>query len=154
MKVTVSGIDHALQTVQKYIGLDKRMEEVARRLCEIAEPIISTTHGGHARVYQEPVENGYKIVAEGEDVLFIEFGSGNKAGSEKDKYNEVPSVVYPGSWSEAHGGEYAKTGGYPNGYWHFGGRVYQETQPHPSFYYAYQAMVQELPNIVREVFGK
>lgn len=151
--ITVTGVERAVRTLEK-LDMRSKLALFAERLCkEVGEPIIKATHGNHAQVYSEPTPEGYQIVAEGSEVLFIEFGTGNATGDEADKYDEVPVVVRPGSWSEAHQGEYYRTGGYPIGYWHFGNNVFTETPPHPSFYDAYQEMVQAIPRIAKEVFN-
>ena len=147
MKIQVTGLDRIMQRVNRYLDIEKKLDEVARRLCEIGEPIIRDTHGHHADVRTEPIDHGYKIVAEGKDVLFIEFGAGDKAGAERDKYVAVPDVVRPGSWSETHAQQYSTYG-----FWIFGGRTYTETPPHPSFYEAYEARVLALPEIAKDVF--
>lgn len=152
MEIEVSGVAEALQKIAKFADADKKLSEVARRLCQIGEPIINQIHGNHSSVWTEPYSGGYKIIAEGEDVLFIEFGAGDAAGSENGKYDAVPVVAYPGTWSEAHQGEYWKTGGPGQGHWHFGGVEYTELPPSPAFYYAYEYMCQNLPRIVKEVF--
>ena len=152
MNITVSGIDHAIKTIEKYADMDRKLAELAERLCQIGEPIIRQIHGNHSSVWTEPTANGYRIVAEGEDVLFIEFGAGEDAGSDNGKYDAVPSVAKPGTWSEAHQGEYWRTGGPGKGHWHFGGREINTVPTSPAFYYAYEAMVQNLPRIAEEVF--
>lgn len=147
MNITVTGIDHALKTLEKYANLDDKLAELAKRLCEIGEPIIKQIHGNHSAVWSEPTANGYRIVAEGEDVLFIEFGAGDAAGSENALYDAVPSVARPGSWSETHAQMYSRYG-----FWVFAGRKMTEVPPSPAFYYAYEYMVQNLPRIAEEVF--
>ena len=150
MKFTYSGIEHAIQTLHRYDDLDGKAREIADRLCKIGEPIIRQVHGHHAdNIETVPTDNGYKIVAEGEDVLFIEFGAGDAAGSANANYDRVPSVARPGSWSEKHAQMYSRYG-----FWVFGGHIYREVQPTPAFYYAYEYMVQNLPMIAREVFGR
>ena len=152
--IQFSGISHALKTVQRFSDVEEKMQEIAERLCAVGEPIIKQIHGNHAVVKTEKTAKGYKITASGEDVLFIEFGAGDAAGSENANYKAVPASARPGSWSEAHGGQYAltkKTGG--QGYWFFGGHLYTEVKPSPAFYYAYEYMLQSLPQIAREVFG-
>lgn len=149
ISISVSRTGDALERVQKLLDVKARVAEVAKRLCEVGEPIIRATHGNHARVWTEPTENGYKISAEGEDVLFIEFGTGDRAGVLSPWYDEVPAEARPGSWSETHAQQYST-----NWYWYFGGQRYEYTEPHPAFYDAYQAMVEALPQIAQEVFGK
>lgn len=149
MQITVAGLNGAIKSINKLLNIDAKCEEIAKRLCEIGEPIIRQVHGNHAMVWTEPSDHGYKIVAEGEDVLFIEFGAGNAAGSTAGLYDDVPSVVRPGSWSETHAKQYVMYGN-----WWFGGVAYVEVVPTPAFYYAYEYMVQNLPQIAQEVFAK
>ena len=154
MRVTVSGLDNIRNAVNRLLNVQDRVLAVARRLCEVGEPIIRQTHGHHAFIQIIDNGNGYSLSAEGTDILFIEFGTGDRAGIYSTLYDQVPVVVRPGSWSEAHGGEYAATGGYGRGFWHFGGLEYHYTEPHPAFYDAYQAMVQALPRIAQEEFNR
>lgn len=131
---------------------ESKLKEIAERLCKIGEDVIRQVHGNHARVYTEPTKSGkgYRIVAEGEDLLFIEFGAGDAAGSENALYDAVPEEAHPGTWSRNHPPHmYARYG-----FWVFAGKIYREVQPTPAFYYAYEAMVQNLPLIAREVFGR
>ena len=138
-----------LHRVQQLSDLDRKVKEVAERLCQIGEPIIRQVHGHHAdRIETVPTRNGYKIVAEGQDILFIEFGAGDAAGSENALYDAVPPEAHPGTWSMNHAQMYSRYG-----FWVFGGQIYREVQPTPAFYYAYEYMVQNLPRIAREVFG-
>ena len=86
MQISVSGIDRIKERIAKYADLSAKCAELAKRLCEIGEPIIRAAHGGHAVVVAEPTENGYVIRAEGEDILFVEFGAGDATG--------IMAVVY------------------------------------------------------------
>lgn len=147
MAVTQSG--NMRGWINRMLHLREKVEEVAQRLCKVGEPIIQATHGNHARVWSEPTKNGYKVCAEGEDILFIEFGTGLKAGQDAHLYDEVPSVVGEGTWSATHAKMYSTWG-----FWVFAGEIYYYTEPHPAFYYAYQAMVEALPQIAQEVFSK
>lgn len=149
MEVTITGIDSMINTVNRFLNIDERLDRIAKRLCEVGEPIIRQTHGHHAKVWYEQTSTGYRIVAEGQDILFIEFGAGDMAGTTVILYDQVPAVVRPGSWSETHAQQYST-----QGFWFFGGKMYRETVPHPAFYYAYQAMVQALQQIATEEFQK
>lgn len=150
MQITVNGVMHTIQAIKKYSDLDRKLQEIAERLCKIGEPIISQIHGHHAtRIWTEATKNGYKICAEGEDLLFIEFGAGDAAGRDAGLYDKVPSKVRPGSWSETHKQMYSRYG-----FWVFGGQLLHEVPPSPAFYYAYEYMVQNLPRIAQEVFSR
>lgn len=152
MEITVNGLgglQRMLHRVQQLSDLDRKVKEVAERLCQIGEPIIRQVHGNNAdRIETVPTKNGYKIVAEGQDILFIEFGAGDAAGSENANYDAVPWEAQPGTWSMNHAQMYSRYG-----FWVFGGQIYREVQPTPAFYYAYEYMVKNLPMIAREVFG-
>ena len=147
MAVTQSG--NMRGWINRMLHLRENVEEICKRLCKVGEPIIQATHGNHARVWSEPTESGYKVCAEGEDILFIEFGTGLKAGQDAHLYDEVPGVVGEGTWSATHAKMYSTWG-----FWVFAGEIYYYTEPHPAFYYAYQAMVEALPQIAQEVFSK
>lgn len=149
MNISISGVERILERIKRLSDLDARCAEIAKRLCEIGEPIVKQVHGNHASVWSEPTKNGYKVVAEGEDVLFIEFGAGDAAGSENSLYDDVPSSARPGSWSIGHARMYSRYG-----FWVFAGQIIHEVQPTPAFYYAYEYMVQNLPKIAQEVFEK
>lgn len=146
MEISITGIDSMINTVRRFQNIEERLEKIAKRLCEVGEPIIRQTHGKHADgIWSEKTTDGYKVVAEGKDLLFIEFGAGDMAGTTSVLYDQIPVSVRPGSWSETHAQQYST-----QGFWFFGGKMYRETIPHPAFYYAYQAMVQALPQIVSE----
>lgn len=147
MKITIDGLDRVKEMLDKYVDLKERCMEIAIRLCAVGEPIIKAAHGGHATVFTEEQENGYSIVAEGETILFVEFGAGDAAGIMAGFYDNVPTSVRPGSWSETHEQMYSRYG-----FWVFGGQILHEVEPNPSFYYAYEAMVEALPKIAQEVF--
>lgn len=149
MDITVAQSGNMRGWINRMLHLRENVEEICKRLCKVGEPIIQATHGNHARVWSEPTKDGYKVCAEGEDILFIEFGTGLKAGQDAHLYDEVPGVVGEGTWSATHAKMYSTWG-----FWVFAGEIYYYTEPHPAFYYAYQAMVEALPQIAQEVFSK
>ena len=147
MQIEVKGIDRILKQLERFDNMETKLADIAQRLVAVGEPIIRAVHGNHNAVWSEPTAEGYRIIAEGESVLFIEFGTGDAAGIHASAYDAVPSVVRPGSWSETHSQQYSRWG-----FWFFGGQKLRETPPHPAFYDAYKAMVEALPQIVEEVF--
>ena len=149
MRMHITGRDRVLERANQLANIDEKLDEIARRLCEVGQPWIWAWHGNHAQVWSEPTENGYRIVAEGEQVLFIEFGTGDSAGIHAAEYDAVPEVVRPGSWSEQDKQQYSNLG-----FWFWGGAMFRETPPHPAFYDAYRAMVEALPQIADEVFSR
>ena len=147
MQISIKGIDHAIRTIERYTDINAKLNELAERLCrEVGLPVIQSVHHG---AYINPVANGYSIVAEGENVLFIEFGTGDSAGVMDALYDAVPPEVGQGTWSATHAQMYTRYG-----FWVFAGTIYHETPPHPVFYYAYRDMVEAIPRIAREVFAR
>lgn len=145
MKVEINGVEHAIETVKRFANMNAKMQEVLHRLREIGEPII---RGVHKDVSVDESGTTLKITASGEDVLFIEFGTGDMAGVMDVLYDQVPSSVGQGTWSSTHAQMYSRYG-----FWVFAHTIYHYTEPHPVFYYAYQAMVQALPQVAKDVFS-
>ena len=146
MQISIKGIDHAIRTIERYADINAKLTELAERLCrEVGLPIIASVHHGASI---NPIANGCSITAEGENVLFIEFGAGDSAGVMSALYDTVPPEVGQGTWSATHAQMYTRYG-----FWVFGGVIYHETAPHPVFYYAYQDIIQAIPQMAREVFG-
>ena len=148
MTITVTGVEKAQKHLQKLANTKALLLEIARKLCEVGEPIIRQTHGNHAAIFCVETDEGYKLNAEGEEILFVEFGTGQQAGKLVSLYDGVPSAVGEGTWSVTHAQMYSRYG-----FWVFAGKIYHYTEPHPAFYDAYVAMVNALPRIAQEVFG-
>ena len=132
--------------------LDPKLKEICRRLAEVgaeaARSHLQLADGNTDATIGEPVpiENGYKIVMSGEDVYFVEFGTGNFAYRHG---NEVSVPVYPGSYSEQHAQQFSKYH-----FWWYGGEQYEGTPAYRPMLFAGQAIRQAIPRIVKEVFGK
>lgn len=127
-----------------------KLDEICKRLAEIgaieaeAYFAVGSEHGnGGVKVTVEPINNGYKIVASGHDVYFIEFGTGDMVSPH---YN--PSVfVAPGSWSVVHKQQYSTYG-----YWYYGGERLTGTWAAMPMYHAEKAIRANEKRIIEEVF--
>ena len=148
MQVVVSGVEHALRTIERYADMQSKLIELAYRLCEIGSTVCDSVYHTSVSVFVQKTDTGARVVCEGEDVLFIEFGTGQLAGTTAGLYDAVPSVVGEGTWSATHAQQYTRWG-----FWYFGGNRYEYTPPHPATYEAYQEMVQAIPRVAKEVFG-
>lgn len=99
----------------------------------------------------EPIENGFKIVAEGGDLYIIEFGAGDAAGSHPDAAT-APVDTTPGSLSRKNYGEYATYGS-----WHHKvngeTKKYTELPAHMPMYWAAREMERTIKQIAKEVFS-
>lgn len=154
----------AIKELKKYQKeIKPKLDEVCRRLAEIgcqaanaqydlANKDSAETGNGGVRAVVLPLSNGsgYKIRAEGEDVYFIEFGTGNSAGMfYGDGLPKTSVPVYPGSYSEQNDGQYAKLG-----YWFYQGKIMSSTTVYMPMYYAGKAIRENEKRIAQEVFGK
>ena len=148
------GCKDAVKELEKYLkDIKPKMTEVCKRLAEIgveeATSIIDTIHlqenNAIERIEAVPIENGYKIVMSGEDVYFIEFGTGDGVSPHYD--TSVP--VAWGTWSAEHSQMLWK-----QGFWYYDHVRYEGTPAYMPMYYAEKKMREEMPRIVREVFGK
>lgn len=150
------------------LSLDSKMDRFCNRLCEIGANTARVYFGGvtipelekasnssvehHPTidVTVEPLDNGYMVLASGDEICFVEFGAGVH-------YNS--SDNYPGG--RLHGymagiGEYGKGHGKQDA-WYFnrGGETYRThgNPPTPGMYFASEEMLQQITKIAKEVFG-
>lgn len=133
---------------------DKKVDEFLAEIAVIGQRAAQGAYGsgGAVDVTVEPIDNGYAIIANGDAVVFLEFGAGDAVDS-GDRYTSVVEAeggfdIRPGSWSETHAQQYST-----NGYWIFGGRRYTEVQPRNGMQAAYEAIMQDLRNAAQRVFG-
>lgn len=164
IELSTESCKRAIKELEKYQReIKPKLDEVCRRLAEIgckaaneqyalANRESAETGNGGVMAVVLPLDNGngYKIYAEGTDVYFIEFGTGNSAGMfYGDGLPETKVPVYPGSYSEQHAGQYAKWG-----YWFYQGKLMSSTTVYMPMYYAEKAIRENERLIVEEVFGK
>jgi hypothetical protein len=154
LELSVKSCEKALKELEKYQKeIVPKLNEVCKRLAEIGrdEAIsvvngIRLAEGNHVeRIDAVPIENGYKIVMEGEDVYFIEFGTGDGVSAHYD--TSVP--VAWGTWSEEHSQML-----FNQGFWYYDRVRYTGTPAYMPMYYAEKKMREEMPRVVKEVFGK
>ena len=131
-------------------SLKSKQDEVCRKLAQIgaleAQMHITYANGNTDATFSvAKMDGGYKIVMAGHDVYFIEFGT----GSDVSAHYEVSVPVFAGSWSMEHSQRYAKAG-----FWWYGGELLTGTPAYMPMYYAGKKIREEIPNVVKEVFGK
>lgn len=141
-----------LETYKKWVNqkIDELMIRLAAVGLETARVYFQqgATEGNEApETWVEPIENGFKIIANGKDVFFIEFGAGDAAGNHPDAAN-APVDTSPGSYSKINTGEYAK---YQS--WHHKGVKYTELQPQMPMYHAMREIERNVTKIAKEVFS-
>lgn len=92
---------------------------------------------------------GFTIRAAGESVSFIEFGTGVATHVSRPTV-QAPYPIAVGSWSDAHEGEFFRTG---HQFWHYKGERLEGTPPAAGMQNACIAMEQQSPIIARRAFG-
>ena len=105
IELSADSCSKALKELEKYQKeIKPKLDEVCKRLAEIgvaeAQAHLVLADGNTDATILQPVkiENGYKIVMQGKDVYFIEFGTGDGVSAHYD--TSVP--VAWGSWSAEH----------------------------------------------------
>ena len=156
--LSVTGINQLQDELKEYQRWQQeRAKELAERLAVLGGTVASIRfkrafYKGmmDATVSVVAIPDGYKVVANGESVLFIEFGSGVTYGSghpEAQEFGMGPGT-YPdgkGHWNDPNGWYLPKSAG--------GGHTYGNPPAMP-MYEARKQIEQELPRIVKEVFTR
>lgn len=148
-------IDTAIKQLNEYQKQIKTKEkEFCMRLAEVgrakAQEIFDqnymTGFNDPVQVMVEETENGAKLVAVGQDVCFIEFGTGDLAnGATVGDY-----TFTPGSWSSSELG----AGMYSNfGYWYYNGEKFTGTPPANAMTYAIGEMDTRASEIAQDMKG-
>lgn len=127
--------------------LNRKVTEMTKQIAEVgAEEVIRVD--GEVTANAEPIPNGHKMVAQGERIVFLEFGTGALTDS-GGAYSDTISVpVHAGSWSDEHEGtwrSWLESGKDPMAY------PYNRS-PKRGMYMAMRRMVREGINIAKAVF--
>ena len=164
-KVRVNGIDKAIAELDTTKArMDAKLDEFMRRLAEIGLATASVGYSAFAwtefkngnpiekkadiSVTVEPIGNGYAVVAEGVEVMFVEFGAGvYYNGSESYPGERPEGVVGIGEYGKGHGKQDAW--GYKDG---DGVTIARGNMPSAAMYYAKEDIRRDIERIAREVF--
>lgn len=131
---------------------DRKIDEVVRRLAEIGATKASIgfsraiyTGDNDVSISVEPIENGYSIIASGETVLFIEFGSGVTYGYGHPEPMGYGPGTYPGkgNWNNPNGWYLPRSKGWAHTY---------GNPPSATMYHTGKALQQEVLRVAQEVF--
>ena len=149
-------IDNAIKALDKYKrNLEKASAEIAERLAKLGAQTVDNAYHSVPEdkpfdVFYEPTKNGWLIVALGENVIFLEFGTGVYTTD----YRHPEAVGLPpieqGEWSKNEGsGVFVR-----HGHWHYRRKYYEGTIATQGFYFAKQEIKEQAYIIAREVFHK
>lgn len=134
--LTVRGMEEVLEYVAKLERIKNPIMQGIRELIENAAEIVDRRYslqgnGNHNyTIYVEDIPNGCRLIADGEDVGFLEFGAG--VFTEADEFTqEVDYPVYAGSWSESHAHSDNPNARYfaKNGFWWYSNVRYTGLTP-------------------------
>lgn len=149
-----SSIESAIRQLDRYSKrLEKACAELTEELARVGAKVVDDRYAEANEdklyvVYYASTKNGWEIVAEGENVVFIEFGTGDD--TRNYRHLDIGAEISKGSWSASEGtGTYAR-----HGHWHYKGVDYKGTSPTWGFYYAKVEMKEQVVNIAKEVFKK
>ena len=159
MKITVNPYDKA--SIQKAIdqmnaykrGIEEKCNELIRRLSEIGLQVASARFetamydgDNDVSVSVSETTDGVKIVASGQAVCFIEFGSGVAMGYGYPDDQKPAGIVGIGEYGKGHGAT-----GKPWYYAH--GKSSLGNPPAMAMLNARDAMIESIGSIANEIFG-
>lgn len=135
---------------QKEAELRNKLAERGLAVASVRFAMADYDGNDDVRVRVDKTGSVAVIYAEGNAVAFIEFGTGAKEG-----YGHPTAAQFgfgPGTWSTGEGGK-----GHwddPDGWYYAHGKKSYGNPPAMAMYEAVQAMVEDLTEIAREVFGR
>ena len=159
MKITINpydktSLDTAIKRLNEYkTDIDNKCNELVRRLSEIGLQIASARFetamydgDNDVSVSVSETADGIKIVASGQAVCFIEFGSGVAMGYGYPEDQKPKGIVGIGEYGKGHGAT-----GKPWYYAH--GEKSLGNPPAMAMLNARDVMIENIGSIAREVFG-
>lgn len=150
--LSYESLTRALQEIEAYQkSFNERVSVFLDGLAKFGATVAQDEFGPDVNLTVEKMDDShYAIVANGDQVCFLEFGTGVYADSSHQYASRVPIKVYPGSWSEDHENTYQRwlaRGNDPGDYPY-------NTLPIRGMLHAYNAMRDRAPQLAREVFGR
>ena len=159
IKITLDreSVDNAIKQIETYKKtFNAKVEKIVSELANMGKQIVETqfatsTEDSDYKVSCIVNGDNAMIIAEGEDVVFLEFGTGvATTDTTVDMETEGLPPIYKGSWSETEGsGVFAKYG-----HWHYKGVDYTGTMPTMGFYFASKAIKDVAVEMAIKVFKK
>lgn len=145
-----SSIDNAISELNnEKTAFERDTHQVLKQLADIAKNAIQQAFGSAATVSVQQITDGYSVSANGDAIIFLEFGAGDMTDSSDRYASSMPFPVRPGSWSSSADGSkmYSRFG-----FWVFGGRQYRYIMPRNGMQKGYEAIIQNIQNVANSVF--
>ena len=153
ISLTKTSIQKAINELEKTKRrIERGMKEVAKRLAEEGRNQAEMAFGHAVDVRVEEVDNGFVISANGDAVVFLEFGAGYGTDTTHPFASAMAKaeiMVEPKAYSITHANQFAS-----KGYWYFGGRIYMSVQPMHGMLRAAEEIAYLTDRICKEVFGE
>lgn len=166
MSITVSGISETLNLVERYNNDQGDMAEkihlVLEKLARIGVSVAWTTYTASDTDgndyfdvdWYETGENSVCVVARGEQILFLEFGTGARFAQPYPTDEDFKPIFKAGDWSKLHSGKWDN----PKGWWYTdnSGNTGNHTYgipPARGMYEAKKEIRNNVDAVIREVFG-
>lgn len=169
LRLNEKSIADAIQTLNDYAeNLPKRAKRIAEKLAEQGREQAQSEYSrafydgtNDVKVTVEKTDSGAKVIAQGNSVLFIEFGAGIIYGYGHPKPMGFGPGTYPGKghWSNPQGWWYPSNGTNMSGNWTKStksGTQYTHTfgnPPSKSMYNTAQKIRQDAHKVAKEVFS-
>ena len=149
-------IDKAIARVNSYKNrLPERVEEILKELTIMGEEIVDYSYfASHEEYEVSCIVNGNSsmIIAEGSNVMFLEFGTGiyTEDTTEGMEAKGLPPI-FAGSYSQSEGlGMFSPD----HQFWFHEGVKYQGTLPMRGFYFASKEIKEQAVEVATKVFKK
>lgn len=149
-------IDRAITQLKTYKStLNAKIEEVITSLAVMGKQIVDYQYSLGSDPYEVScIVNGDSamIIAEGDGVMFLEFGAGvytsDYTGSTE---SEGLPPIYPGSYSQTEGRGFFRPG---HEYWYFNHKKYVGVQSCYGFYFASKEIKEQAAETAKRIFRK
>lgn len=156
----IQSINKAIEAIEKHeVWRKQKITEYIHKLCLVGAEAAKKTYGG--LIHVEVTPDGKGIIGIGDQVVFLEFGTGVKVQDHPELSNTLPIDIMPGSWSESPEGKHTWSTWLEGGYigkdkqrWiqrRFDEYPYN-TEPRPGMWEAYKAILANQDRIAKEVF--
>lgn len=166
IELSDSSIKNAVKELRQYSAwvqskeaeLRSRLAELGRSIAEIRFNSVIPSNGDSITVRVDDNGNTATIYAEGEQVAFIEFGTGAKLGYGHPKPYVDGQTFGPGTWSDGpegkhHWNEMTKDGKYKGWWYGEDGKHTYGNQPAMAMYMAVNEITANVTRIAKEVFS-
>jgi len=149
-------IEKAIKELNKFAKKRERdIETYVQKLAQCGAEAARKTYGSLVEVTaHKDSDKVWEIRADGEQVVFLEFGTGTKTQNHQLS-SPLPISIEPGSWSESPEGMHTWSKWLRSQNWAGAYKEYPyNTTPRPGLWEAYKAIVANQDRIAHEVFGK